>query len=111
MKVLEKIDYNYEQMPIKKNDNDMFLFLKQKGREETLVRKMGDRGSGRGNCETLKGGRERTHQYYGSQASNQLSNSASRLATSPLNPSLSSSSSSSYGSTPMSQHSAPPNYQ
>jgi hypothetical protein len=34
MLMLEKINYNCEQMPLKKNDNEMFLFLKQKNRAQ-----------------------------------------------------------------------------
>lgn len=34
MRVLEKIDYSCEQVQVKKNDNEMFLFMKQKGRED-----------------------------------------------------------------------------
>jgi hypothetical protein len=34
MRVLEKIDYSCGQVQVKKNDNEMFLFMKQKGREE-----------------------------------------------------------------------------
>ncbi len=37
MKVLEKIDYNYSCMPVNKNDNEIFLFMKHKKRDDTQL--------------------------------------------------------------------------
>jgi hypothetical protein len=38
MKVLEKIDYNYSCMPLNKNDNEIFLFMKHKKRDDTHLK-------------------------------------------------------------------------
>ena len=50
MRILQKIDYNHSQVSVKKRDSDIFMFLRQKGKEETkkqtlLVEKQGKWGT------------------------------------------------------------------